>query len=345
MKQIYIHIGLHKTGSTYIQKVLAENRALLRSFDVDYPDLGAEFLFGHHNVAWSLIPNHALQNTEDFTLDQMLDYIDESTAKRFIISSEDFDFLQPDQVSKLKRLLFDYDVKIVMYVRNPMNALYSHWQESVKHGDVRPLRDYAEQLLANPQPLDYCRIADIWATVFGSQAMSFIIYENLAADNTDIALYLLREILAINIESRQINISQGKINPSSSIGIIEVIRQLNELKEEQGNPDKITTAFMAFLRHHPQGKALKQHLQDDYGDSYDFVDLTPLEKTFSSVSEEFFKTYKDQIRNIHSSKTLFDNPTGHNRSVVQLVNADILAKKIDIKKLYSLINLPSGTTR
>ena len=337
MKQIYIHIGLHKTGSTYIQKVLAENRALLRSLDVDYPELGAEFLFGHHNVAWSLIPNHALQNTEDFTLDQLLNYIDQAVAKRLIISSEDFDFLQPDQVSKLRHLLFDYDVKIVMYIRNPMNALYSHWQESVKHGDIRPFEDYFEQILANPKPLDYCRIADIWATVFGPEAMNFVIYDNLVADDTDIALYFLNEILALKIESKQLNTPQSKVNPSSDIGTIEVIRQLNEIKKEQGNPDRITTAFMTFLRQHPQGKALKQHLQDDYSNSYDFVDLAPLKETFSSVSQEFLATYKNQIRNLHSKQMLFDAST-HDSSVIQLVNADILAKKIDIKKLYGLIN-------
>ena len=39
LKTIYFHIGTVKTGSTLIQKMLWENRSILKKFDVNYFDL------------------------------------------------------------------------------------------------------------------------------------------------------------------------------------------------------------------------------------------------------------------------------------------------------------------
>lgn len=338
MKQVYIHIGLHKTGSTYIQKVFAENRDTLKAFGAIYPTLGAEFLFGHHNVAWSLMPNHVLKNTSDFTIERLLDYIESAGAKQFILSSEDFDFLQPEQISKIAHLFADYDVQIVMYVRNPVDAFYSYWQESVKHGDTRSIYDYLDQILANPKPLDYCQIADNWAAIFGSSAMSFAIYENLVADGIDIALYFLREIVKIDIDIEQLAIPKKKVNPSSNAGAIEIIRQLNHINLETNHASNITANFMTFLRQHPEGQKLQHHLQNESLASYDSLELSSLNETFLAVSDNFFRTYRKQIENTGSNQQLYNSQQHDTHQRVRVANAEAVSKKIDIQKLYRLLN-------
>ncbi len=337
MKQIYIHIGLHKTGSTYIQKVCADNRAYLQSCGLEYPELGAEFLFGHHNIAWSLMPGHALKNTDSFSFSQLLDQIDQCAAKRFLISSEDFDFLQPEQIDKLRHLLAEYDVKVVMYVRNPMTALYSYWQESVKHGDTRSFKAYCEQILIDPQPVDYCKIASKWTKTFGDEALSIIVYDNLVAAKADIALYLLREALGIAVEADQLVIPDRKVNPSSDVGVVEVIRQLNEIQKKSDRSESMTGAFMTFLNQSPTGQKLKQYLQSEHEDSDDFVDLAALEKPFSQLAEKFLLIHKEQIRNLGEGEALFANRKIDDRSVVRIANAEALAKKVDMAKLHSLL--------
>ncbi len=337
MKQIYIHIGLHKTGSTYIQKVCADNRAHLRSLGLAYPELGAEFLFGHHNVAWSLMPGHALRNTDSFSLPQLLDWMDQCETQRFLISSEDFDFLQPDQISKLHYLLADYDVKVVMYVRNPMTALYSYWQESVKHGDARPFKAYCEQILIDSQPVDYCKIASRWVKTFGRDALSIVIYDNLVASQIDIVLYLLRDILGVTKDLEQFVMPDRRINPSSNTSIIEVIRQLNEIQQKLNCTEPVTGAFMTFLNQSKTGHKLRQYLQSERENGDEFIDLAALEKPFSELSKKFLSIHREQIKNVSEGEILFEDRKPDSHSVVPLANAEALAKKIDIAKLHSLL--------
>lgn len=337
MKQVYIHIGLHKTGSTYIQKVFADNRTVLQEAGIEYPKLGAEFLYGHHNIAWSLIPGHVLENTDDFTFDKLLTHLSASLSKRFLISSEDFEFFQTVQIDKLHHLLSDYDTKIVMYIRDPVDALYSRWQESVKHGDTTSLEAYYRQILASPSPLDYYRGGDRWAAIFGQQAMRFVIYDNLVANKIDIALYFITEVLKVKIERKQLLMPEKRINPASNIGVIEVLRQLNHIQKALGHPEKLTDAFMKFIRRHPHGQALTQYLQTESIQSTSFIDLMPLDEVFSQIAEGFLKTYGKQIMNTYSTQQVFGSRRKDDLKV-PVINSQALAQKIDIATLHEMLS-------
>ena len=37
MKEVFLHIGMHKTGTTYLQGLLSYNEKLLKKFGIDYP--------------------------------------------------------------------------------------------------------------------------------------------------------------------------------------------------------------------------------------------------------------------------------------------------------------------
>lgn len=49
---IYIHIGMHKTGTTSIQKFLHTNFSG-QNKEFYYPNTGI-YEYGHHNIPWSL---------------------------------------------------------------------------------------------------------------------------------------------------------------------------------------------------------------------------------------------------------------------------------------------------
>lgn len=337
MKQIYIHIGLHKTGSTYIQKVFTENRDILRESGIDYPELGAEFLFGHHNIAWSLMPGRALQNTNRFSTEQLLKYFEESPFERFLISSEDFDFLQSHQVEKLHRLLSNYQVEIVMYARNPVEAVYSRWQEGIKHGETKPLKDYCEQIAINPKPLDYCRTASTWTNVFGADAVTIVIYDNLVAKKVDVALYFLRNILEIEAKEDRFLLPKAWVNPSNDAGVIEALRQLNEVQKFSEQREKVMGSLITFLEQSVRGKALKQHLKNIYDESPEFIDIQPLKEVFNEISTKFLLIHKQQTKNTYNDRQLFVNKETSDRSTIRTVKPEAISKSIDIKKLYKLL--------
>ena len=60
-RQIYLHIGFPKTGTTSIQTWLTEHAAALAAHGVLYPAIGRdgqEYQYGHHRLArsWSRDP-------------------------------------------------------------------------------------------------------------------------------------------------------------------------------------------------------------------------------------------------------------------------------------------------
>lgn len=332
--QTHIHIGLHKTGSTYIQKTFASNRDALKAQGIDYPAVGAEYLSGHHNVAWSFIPKKAPVVTEGFSLDALTAYLSQSDAEHCILSSEDFEFLTHSQTSALRDLLADFSPKIVMYVRDPAEAVYSRWQEAVKHGSTTTLTAYCQQLLKNSNPLDYCKVADRWADVFGKSAVSIVVYDRLVAEGKDIALYFLTEILKLPIVPEQLAMLPGKVNPSSSVGVVEVLRQLNQVRQLHDHSHELTQPFMHFMRSHPQGQSLSQYLHAWQSNTAGQVDLVDLTRRLNRISEKFLLSHRSQTVNVGADESLF----AQQKTIsIPVVDSEDLAKKIDIKGLYKAL--------
>ncbi len=55
MRSLYVHVGLHKTGTSSIQSFFNEHREYLRSCGLLYPLAGIVPAYpGHHNLAWEL---------------------------------------------------------------------------------------------------------------------------------------------------------------------------------------------------------------------------------------------------------------------------------------------------
>ena len=128
MKKIFLHIGPHKTGSTYLQKMFYENRYLLYKNNFCYPEKFISIQWGHNEL-----PKYIKNKKEDILKNFILKI--KKSNKNIILSSENFDKLTKEDLNFFKSLLEDYfDVKIVFFKRRLDELLISSWQEKVKHG-------------------------------------------------------------------------------------------------------------------------------------------------------------------------------------------------------------------
>ena len=99
----YVHVGTHKTGTTSIQRFLAQNGGIFRGGDVHVPIAGRiPHHDGHHNIAWELQRSSRFDAAHG-TLDLLLAEIETIGKRTACISSEDFGFLHRDR-SALRRL-------------------------------------------------------------------------------------------------------------------------------------------------------------------------------------------------------------------------------------------------
>ncbi|NEQ97180.1 MAG: hypothetical protein F6K30_10715 [Cyanothece sp. SIO2G6] len=335
MKQVYLHIGLHKTGTTYMQKVFTDNREKLRSLGVDYPELGAEYLLGHHNLAWSFIPNKPLINGENFSCDRFFEYIESCECSKILISSEDFDFLQLAQIEKLRQRLAHFEVRIVVYIRQPLNALYSYWQEAVKHGDTTPFNDYCFQVLDQPTSLNYGQVLDRWSAKFGIDVLSIVVYDNLLEDNEDIALYCLQQVLAIDISVHDVELPQSRINVATDIRQIELIRQLNAIYKAENNTKTIPPVFWERLRQYFEKEGMEFTKKLDEFFSYETMDspqYQPLYQHFQQVQEGVIGRYGDRVFNMMAENILFTEPSVQNYKI-PLIDSDAIREVLDLEEV------------
>ncbi len=134
-RTVYIHCGLHKTGTTAIQTALADGRDTLRAHGVLYPASGDEHA-GHHNLAWQI------SGRSEFSPDALT--IADAVAQiaafdgDAVLSSEDFESFMdnPAALAPLVQPLRQLGrrVCVLVYVRDAASYALSLYMELLKHG-------------------------------------------------------------------------------------------------------------------------------------------------------------------------------------------------------------------
>jgi len=145
MKNILLHVGTHKTGSTSIQQTFHNNREHLRKHDIHFLDFGPN----HWHVysafmddPWDWFEHRRMQRKKkevddmnSATLISLKEEILNSAANNIIISSEYLSQLSFCGITRMRDYLRDLgDVKVFYYCRNIISWLSSDSQQCAKVG-------------------------------------------------------------------------------------------------------------------------------------------------------------------------------------------------------------------
>jgi hypothetical protein len=171
-KIAYIHIGIHKTGTTSIQRYLFGATK----------ELGAAGYFLPQDTLYNGEPSHAplaweVKKGNVNLLRGSIERMDVS-HRILILSSEEFSYFDDTQINTLKIALQDFTVKPIIYIRNQVDYLTSLYAEWVKNGvySGEPfvfIRNEAFSSILNYQEL-YHR----WARRFGVENTVLKVFEN-----------------------------------------------------------------------------------------------------------------------------------------------------------------------
>jgi hypothetical protein len=148
-QRLTLHVGLPKSGTSFLQALLAENREALRSAGHVYPFIRREGMFhaavellGQHE-RWGLPPE-----TVDGSWDRLLTRVREFGGAG-IISHETLSGALPPQVDRVARDTADLDLHVVVTARDLARQAAAHWQEEVKNGRPWSFAEF-EQALFEP---------------------------------------------------------------------------------------------------------------------------------------------------------------------------------------------------
>jgi hypothetical protein len=137
MKVCYVHLGIHKTGSTSLQQWLVTNEGRLRAMNVLVPLAGraAPHIAAHHHLAFDLNGDPQLDRAKG-GLDELVAELKNSPFSNAVISSEDLSFsaLHPPRLNRLVESLNQagYRPFWIVYLRPAAGWLDSAYAEMSK---------------------------------------------------------------------------------------------------------------------------------------------------------------------------------------------------------------------
>jgi len=180
MKNLYIHIGPYKTGSTAIQKILYAQRKQLLSQGWLYPETGLIT----ENTRWGerhLFLFH--KNTTDQLWADLQAEIDASDAPNIILSSERVCGMMNHLLFR-KDFLASFKPHIVVFVRDEVDLLRSWYLQIIKSRILKKknllkgpkLRSFPAFFRVTKDSFCYSAILRDWIDVYGAESVLLIPY-------------------------------------------------------------------------------------------------------------------------------------------------------------------------
>lgn len=151
MTTAYLHIGLHKTGTSAIQHALFNGREILDRHGILYPSLASN----HSHRMFSLfcdlperfginiregLSGEALVNFNHETRETLRHALTCGSYDKVVLSGEEMSRLTASAVQRLHAFFDDCGTSavVIAYIRPPASAINSLIQEFVKHGGQFP---------------------------------------------------------------------------------------------------------------------------------------------------------------------------------------------------------------
>lgn len=189
--EILIHIGTHKTATTYIQNILWSEREALDQTGILYPEAGY-YDGAHHRLGGSLVNGmdcNILKRIDAPRFNTLAeipwwqDFVSEVNAKRpdrVLISSEEFEwYTSPiDLIDFLATALPRYQIRIAICLRRQEEFLESLYQEFVREPKVREKR-FFRQAMGDLRFANYDKLISRWEYACGENAIKVVRFDDL----------------------------------------------------------------------------------------------------------------------------------------------------------------------
>ena len=133
-RRVFLHIGLHKTGTTYLQNILRANRARLADQGVLYP--GGEGQPAQVFAVWDLLGRRPRGSTDariSGAWAATVDVINGSDQPAVLLSDEHLSLATLRQARTAVAAFDGAEVHVVVTARDLARVLVSAWQEEVKN--------------------------------------------------------------------------------------------------------------------------------------------------------------------------------------------------------------------
>ncbi|MGB3404808.1 MAG: hypothetical protein WBA77_19140 [Microcoleaceae cyanobacterium] len=354
-KTVYLHIGLHKTGSTTIQHFLKDNKNILLKLGYLYPESGSVYS-GQHNLSWQLSqdPRYSRQYGG---WEELYTEIASTSVNNVILSSEDFEILKPKQINLLRLKLQPYHTKIIVYIRRQDSLIQSVYTQQVKGGLKKTFEEFLREAInlkcKTSKRFQFHLHLRPWKKQFGLENIIVRPLETHQLYQEDLCLDFLNCIgfpvsnlsrdtqnsnklffQADNAESYELILPQNK-NESPSYQTLEIMRFISNVISQKVEKDDLD--LKQYL------KPILRYYQNSQSDSDKFNQLTQqlsldilktFEKSNRIIAEEYLlredgKLFSDEIKERDITHFNISEISSEQQLEVMLILIHDIWKKLD----------------
>lgn len=202
--RIILHIGPHKTGTTTLQRYLADTIGSREANGADWYPL----VQGHSQNAAAL----AALGGRPERLSDLVEQAAAADVQRLFLSAEAFCMAYPDRIGRIAEVFAGHSVILVGTLSSPLRRAASMWQEHVKHKFKQTLEQAPDSVLDHPafQP----DLLPCWVRELSPEEA--VVFINSAEDSSE----LLLQRFATAFDLPQPTSEQGK-RRNASLGYVE----------------------------------------------------------------------------------------------------------------------------
>jgi len=235
-RTVYLHIGIAKTGTTYLQRRLFENRELLRDHGVLYPGQGpAAHFLGSLDLRGTAFKGHEYPGKAG-AWDRLVAAADQFDGTT-LISHETLARAKHEHIERAVGGFATDDVRIVISVRDLARQIPATWQETLKNRSATRYDDYLADVFATwpaaSRPArgfwaaqDIGELVGRWSAVVGADRITVVTVPPRGADRNEL---WRRFALATDLPDLEYRSGEETANSSLGVAEAEVLRRLNPL--------------------------------------------------------------------------------------------------------------------
>jgi hypothetical protein len=243
IEEVFIHIGTSKTGTSSIQSTLRENKSILKRNGVLYPDTYPHHSINHMQILNCLFnndaQNHYINAVTSTTNEDVLNIAQNFTkslgkevvSQKFssvIISSEDLPLYSRENLKDIKEYVYKHisekaKIKIIMYIRNPVDWSVSLLQQNIKSGvDWRKFKINRIKSIKRI----YILFIEKFFEIFGKENVFVYSFEDAISHDMSITGHFLSKV---GLNEEIINqFKLKRVNESISSEAIDIIAYIND---------------------------------------------------------------------------------------------------------------------
>lgn len=234
---VYLHIGLHKTGTTYLQNVLRANRELLRGQAVEFPG-GVDGPVQAFAV-WDL-QGRRPRGADDARIagswDALVAALNTCGLSTALISEERLSLSTLKQVRHAVGSFPDSEVHVVVTARDLGRVTVSAWQEEVKNDQTWTWQQFVagikdpDKLAVSPARgfwlrQDLVTICETWETVVPPERLHLV---TVPQSGSSPQVLLDRFASVVGFDAAALTEQPAWNNETVGVAATEVLRRVNE---------------------------------------------------------------------------------------------------------------------